>query len=122
MTTRRIINLGNWSDPNIWENGVLPTEEDDIVVNPICGEINIDIAVTCASIDVQNFVGSFVFHNGMPFIVTNRVYLSQCNGFTLVNPVDNLYCTNSAILAYCDTEKKVVIYNDGGLEYIISYT
>lgn len=120
--TRRIISIGNWSDPSIWEDGILPTEEDDVVVAPINGDVNIDISATCVSIDVQNFVGSFIFNNGSPLIITNRVYLSQCNGFTLVNPVGNLYCTNTTISAYFDTDKQVVLYNDGVFDYIISYT
>ena len=119
---KRIVSTGNWSDPNIWEDGILPTEEDDVIINPVNGDINMDIAVTCASIDVQNFIGNFIFNNGMPFIVTNRFYLSQCNGFALVNPVGNLYCTNTAISAYFDTDKQVVLYNDGVFDYIISYT
>lgn len=122
MSTKRIINSGNWSDPSIWDNGDLPVETDDVIISPIGGDVNIDIPVTCKSIDVQNFIGNFIFNNGISFVVTDKVYLSPCNGFALVNPVGNLYCTNTAVAAYFDTDRKVVLYNDGVFDYIISYT
>ncbi len=121
MATKRAINPGNWSDPNIWADNVVPAPEDDVIFEPIYGDIVIGSNVVCKTLDAQNFMGRFVFNEESGCVITEKVYLSQCSGFAIVNPVGKLYCSNPAVSACIDQERKVVVYNDSLSDFIVSY-
>ena len=69
MATRTIANAGgNWSATGTWVEGSVPTASDDVVATGTSGNLTIDVAAVCRSIDLTGYVAALT-HNAFTLTV-----------------------------------------------------
>lgn len=77
MATRTISNAGgNWNATGTWAEGAVPTSADDVVATSTSGNLTINAAAACRSIDLTNYVRT-VTHNSS---ITLSIGTSTANG------------------------------------------
>lgn len=60
MATRTISNAGgNWGTAATWVEGAVPTAADDVVATATSGNLTMNVAGVCRSIDFTNYVATF---------------------------------------------------------------
>lgn len=71
--TRTISNTGgNWDAPAAWEEGAVPTANDDVVATAYSGDLTINVAAFCGSLDLSSYNPvSTVTHYAYPLAVGN---------------------------------------------------
>jgi hypothetical protein len=63
MATRTISNTGgNWNATGTWVEGAVPTAADEVVATATSGNLTINAAAACRSINLTNYVGT-ITHN-----------------------------------------------------------
>jgi hypothetical protein len=66
MAVRTIANGGgNWSAPGTWVEGFVPTSADDVVATATSGNVTIDVASVCRSIDLTGYTGTLTHNAGV---------------------------------------------------------
>lgn len=66
MAVRTISNGGGlWSLPTTWVEGAVPLASDDVVATATSGNVTIDIASVCRSIDLTNYVNTLTHNSGV---------------------------------------------------------
>ena len=78
--TRTIANGGgNWGDTGTWVEGAVPTSADDVVATATSGNVTINAAAACRSIDLTNYTGTLT-HNAFTLSVGD----ASCGSLTFV--------------------------------------
>lgn len=64
MPTRTVSNSGgNWNSTGTWVEGAVPTSADDVVFTATSGNLTVNVASACLSINFTNYVGTITFNN-----------------------------------------------------------
>ena len=64
MATRTIANGGgNWSSTATWVEGAVPTNADEVVATATSGQLTIDTAAVCRSINLTGYVNTLTINN-----------------------------------------------------------
>lgn len=72
MATRTIANAGgNWGTAGTWVEGAVPTSADDVVATATSGNVTINVAASCRSIDLTGYVGTLTHGAGNQVTVGN---------------------------------------------------
>jgi hypothetical protein len=95
MATRTIANGGgNWNATGTWVEAAVPTASDDVVATATSGQLTINAAAACRSIDLTNYVNT-VTHNAF----TLTIGTSTANGTkALVFPASGWTYTLSDVI------------------------
>lgn len=59
---------GNWSSGATWVGGVVPTAADDVVLNSSSGNVTIDVASACRSLNCTGYTGTLT-HNAVTLTI-----------------------------------------------------
>jgi hypothetical protein len=116
---RRTIIGGNWSDPNAWQEGIVPTIEDDVFWQE--GDLTIDTNAECSTIDLTAYPDYLFFNDGTTLTIDKQIYLIYCSGLMLSNPVDKIIFNSSLVSVWYDPSKQVATFDNGLDIYLISY-
>jgi hypothetical protein len=66
MATRTISNAGgNWNATGSWVEGAVPTAADDVVATATSGNLTLNVAANCRSINLTNYVGVLTHNAGI---------------------------------------------------------
>lgn len=64
MATRTLsVAGGNWNTPATWIENFVPTLADDVVCNASSGNLTIDIAAACLTLDQNGYTGTITLNN-----------------------------------------------------------
>jgi len=64
MATRTIANAGgNWNTAATWVEAAVPTAADEVVATATSGNLTVDTAAVCRSINLTNYVGTLTINN-----------------------------------------------------------
>ncbi len=70
MATRTIANGGgNWDSTSSWVEGAVPTSADDVVATASSGNLTINVAAACRSIDLSSYTGTLTHAAGITLSV-----------------------------------------------------
>lgn len=70
---------GNWSSASSWSGGVVPTSADSVVATTSSGNLTIDSASSCGSLNFSDFTGSLIHNSNSTLSVGN----SSAGNFSL---------------------------------------
>ena len=66
MATRTISNTGgNWNAVGTWVEGVVPINGDAVVATATSGQLTVNVASACTSIDFTNYTNTLTMSNGL---------------------------------------------------------
>lgn len=120
MAIRTCNATGNWSDPNTWVEGEVPTASDDVVWQS--GDLTIDTSdAICKTINLEEYSTYLNFVNGSVLTVVEQMYLALSSGLILANPVDKIIFQSSTVSVWYDGERSVAVFDNGVGIYIIAY-
>lgn len=56
---------GNWGDTSTWVGAAVPTESDDVVCTASSGQLTINVAASCSSINFTNYTNTLTVNNSL---------------------------------------------------------
>lgn len=66
MATRTVANAGgNYNTGSTWVEGVVPTNADDVVFTATSGQLTVNVASACQSINFTNYTNTITFNNNL---------------------------------------------------------
>ena len=100
MATRTISNAGgNWDSTGTWVEGVVPTSADDVVATATSGNLTINVAAACRSLDLTGYVGTLT-HNAS---ITLSIGDASGGALTFVVGMTYTRTATSSIIALVST-------------------
>jgi hypothetical protein len=80
MATRTIANGGgNWNTVGTWVEGAVPTSADDVVSTATSGQLTINVAAACLSLNLSTYTNTITMTNALT--VTNNITLGASMTF-----------------------------------------
>jgi len=122
MALRTIIQTGDWTDPDTWAEGEVPTAEDDVVWQSGSLTINTSNAI-CNTMTLQEYDGYLNWDNGAVLTIVTNFYLDQSSGLILVlaNPQDKIVFQSSLVSVWFDGDRSVAVFDNGSETFYIPY-
>ncbi len=116
MATKTIANAGgNWNTNGTWVEGTKPTASDDVVATATSGNLTIDAASVCRSIDLTGYVGTLT-HNA--FTLSIGTSTAGANNNALIFPASGwtytLFNASTSAIAFVSTSATQQTINQGG--------
>lgn len=122
MAIRTIKQTGDWTNPNTWDEGEVPTAEDDVVWQSGSLTINTSDAI-CNTMTLQEYDGYLNWDNGAVLTIVSNLYLDQSSGLILVlaNPEERIVFQSSTVSVWYDGERQVAVFDNGSEIFYIPY-
>jgi hypothetical protein len=135
VATRTISNAGgNWNATGTWVEGAVPTASDDVVATATSGNLTINAAASCRSIDLTNYTGTVTHNAAISLSIgttttnasnTALVFPSTGWTYTLGNSATSalVFASTSATQQTIDFGGKTVgnvTFNGAGSSYLLS--
>ena len=129
MANKWAIKNGNWSDGSTWDDGVVPTADDDVYCNGYTISLNVDTisfkTLSNKSDDNINYGGHIVYsRSGNDIsIVGNSIF---CNGTESIIQYDNVSYASRVLSFVCDIHNEenasvyAIVANNAGGSVIIT--
>ncbi len=77
----------NWNDTATWTDGVVPLASDDVVATATSGNVTINVAAVCRSIDLTGYTGTITHNAGVTLSIGDAT--AGANNNALVFPSSN---------------------------------
>lgn len=92
---------GNWNAVGAWDEGAAPVAGDAVVARGggDSGNLTINVAASCASIVLTNYVGTLTYNNTL----TTTSTVTYPSGMTVAGTYDHITVTSSTITVACSS-------------------
>ena len=92
MATRTVANGGgNFNSTGTWVEGAIPTSADDVVFTATSGQLTVNVASSCKSINFTNYTNTITFNNN----ITVSGNITLVTGVTYAGAITNGFVVNA---------------------------
>jgi hypothetical protein len=105
MATRTIANGGgNWNSTATWVEGAVPTSADDVVATVTSGQLTVNVAATCRSLNLTNYANTLTMNNTLTLATASLTHTLGDTSTTYAG-ASNIICNVIATFVQNNTNR-----------------
>jgi len=105
MATRTIANGGgNWNSTGTWVEGAVPTSADDVVATATSGQLTVNVAATCRSLNLTNYANTLTMNNTLTLATASLTHTLGDTSTTYAG-TSNIICNVAATFVQNNTNR-----------------